>query len=229
MNHRARGFTLLEVLVAVALSVMLLSVLGFAFRISTMAARNANLRASILERLRLINVRMRQEVGAMLPIVQTEGPGIGQTFHCTPDTLIFTTATVENGRSVNVDVKYKLVPDPSSPGRGLLIRYRDKTGPYVYNDPATPNAPLNYKLGDTLVANFVDPYDQADIMLTDVRLATFSFAVINPPPPTDPTDTSLAPRGLPSGVQMKVSFGAEKGNADLLETATFVFPVHRGK
>jgi prepilin-type N-terminal cleavage/methylation domain-containing protein len=226
---KQRGFTLMEVLVAVALSVMLLSVLGFAFRISTMAARNANLRATILERLRLINVRMRQEVGAMLPIVQTEGPGMGQTFYCTPDTLVFSSATVENGRAVNVDVKYKLIPDPANPGRGLLVRYRDKTGPYVYNDPATANAPLNYKLGDALAANFVDPYDQADIMLTDVRLATFSFTVINPPPPADPADTSLAPRGLPSAVQINVSFGAEKGNADMFESATFVFPVYRGK
>jgi prepilin-type N-terminal cleavage/methylation domain-containing protein len=229
MKQRSHGFTLIEVLVAVALSAMLLSVLGFAFRISTLAARNANLRATILERLRLINVRLRQEVGAMLPIVQTEGPGMGQTFYCTPDTLIFSTATVENGRAVNVDVKYKLVPDPTAPGRGMLIRYRDKTGPYMYNDPATPNPPANCKLGDALAANFVDPYDQADIMLTDVRLATFSFTIMNPPPPTDPTDTTLAPRGLPSGVQMKVSFGAEKGNADMFETATFVFPVYRGK
>jgi prepilin-type N-terminal cleavage/methylation domain-containing protein len=215
---RQRAFTLIELLVSIAISVLLLSILAFVFRISTNATRNANSRVSLTERLRSLNIRLRQEIGGMLPVVRASN---SLTYQISDDTLIFAAATIENSKPVSIDVKYMYIKGKSdAPEKGMLIRYRDKTGPYDSTDP-TKNNP-NYKLGD----DEWEPAQESDILLSNVRYVQFS--VINPPPPATTSTTEFYPRELPSGVRLTIVFGPEVGDTDMLEPITMDFPVNRG-
>jgi len=137
-----RGFTILELLVAICVSVVLLVVLAFVFKVSAGATRDANSRVGMTERLRLLNIRMRQEVGSMQPIPRLD-PGKGntkpytdgRTFDVASDGtwIMFATSTTENGLPVNVDVRYQLIQDPGGdPHKNVLVRWRDHTGPHPY-------------------------------------------------------------------------------------------------
>lgn len=65
-RRRTRGFTLIELIVAIGVSVVLLAILTFVFQVSTSASRDANSRVSLTERLRSLNLRLRQEVSGMV-------------------------------------------------------------------------------------------------------------------------------------------------------------------
>lgn len=232
------GFTLLELLVAVSVSVILVSILSFVFTTSINATRATSARVAVTERLRGLNIRLRHEVGAMLAVTRTQdagdpaNPGLGFDYYISPsgDELTFTTATDEFGRPVTVDVRYKLEVDPTTPGRSILVRYRDSTGPYDPTDPSKLNldpATLvwRYKTGDY---NFVTPYAQSDVMLANIIGSTFKFAAVNPPSAPIPGDTALYPRTLPAAIQLTLTFSPEVGDPNLVQTATLTFPVYRG-
>ncbi|HYG73634.1 MAG TPA: prepilin-type N-terminal cleavage/methylation domain-containing protein [Planctomycetota bacterium] len=239
-QKKPAGFTLIELLVAISVSVVLLSVLAFVFQISTAATRDANSRVALTERLRSLNIRMRQEVGAMLPVQRFQSPS--KTFankrtfdidtSSTPAWIVFATATQENGRPVSVDVKYEYIPDAGNPNGGKLVRWRDATGPYK-KDFATGQWVPNdkYTLGDNETTSW-EPRTDADVMVTNVRRCVFE--VIDVPEsmktaaaPTTPV-TELNPRELPSAVMLTIEFGAEVGNPDMRQTTTMTFPVYRG-
>jgi len=240
----ARGFTLIELLVAISVSVVLLSVLAFVFQISTAATRDANSRVALTERLRSLNIRMRQEIGAILPVQRFQTPGTTfldkRTYDIdNPGTwLVFSTATQENGRPVSVDVKYEYIPDGANPNNGILVRWRDNTGPYMYDIPTQkwlPN-PLAL-LGDNETSSWI-ARTRADIMVTNVRRCVFDIIDAPPGMPVGPNGTvkpipvgpvtELNPRELPSAVVLTIEFGAEVGNPDMLQNTTMTFPVYRG-
>lgn len=246
----ARAFTLIELLVAIAVSVVLLSIMAFVFRISTAATRDANARIALTERLRSLNIRMRQEIGAMLPSQRLD-PGSGlppkpfadrRTFEVcdsanTPSVkgpvLKFASSTVEGGRPVSVDVKYEFIPDPSGDvTKNVLVRWRDKTGPF---DNKTHQLNDDYRLGDDQweLPDAPALFYESDVMVKNVRFAEFD--VLNgdvpdgmPGNPNTPSTTELNPRELPSMVKLTIEFGPENGNVNMVERAELCFPIYRG-
>jgi prepilin-type N-terminal cleavage/methylation domain-containing protein len=169
-GSRGRGFTLLELIVAVGISVVLISILTFVFRVATSASRNANSRVSLTERLRSLNLRMRQEIGGMVHAVRgntltydlryffgysTGSPALtpARTRGC--NGIAFAASTVQDGKPVTVDVAYVFEPGvnpdsgESEPERGMLIRLRDRTGPDADAVPLMEGATkVYYTLGD---------------------------------------------------------------------------------
>lgn len=243
-KKQARGFTLIELLVAIAVSVVLLAILAFVFRLSTAATRDANNKVAITERLRSLNIRLRQEFGAMLPQLRL-GPGgkaypDKRTFEIDPNGrwIVFTSATVENGRAVTTDVKYEYLEDSSGDRmKSALVRWRDKTGPYLQN-PTTREwtANVDYLLGDNddgkswIKPGGGEKYFQADAMVTNVRLVQFEAMDVPPGMPGSKqaaNPTQLNPRELPSAIKLTIEFGPE-GVEDIVERAVLVFPVYRG-
>ena len=192
-------------------------------------------RVGTTERMRNLNVRLREEIGAMLPVTRIQeagdpaNPGLGADYYISPagDELTFTTATDELGKQVTVDVRYKFEADPNNAGRVMLIRYRDATGPYDPTDSTKLNVDSSgnsrYKLGDY---NFVTPYSKADILIANVLPNGFAFTVIHPPPPVDPA--ALSPQTLPAAIQLTMTFSPEIGDPNMFQTATLIFPVYRG-
>lgn len=242
-RHRRRsprGFTLIELIVAIGISVVLLSILAFIFRISTAATRDANSRISITERQRTINIRLRQEIGAMLPVPRTDANqvllspqrtfDIQNTNGLTANVLIFSTATVESGLPISVDVKYQFIPDTTTPEKGVLIRWRDSTGPYYTAGQPAPAVvgQINpgYFLGDDnfVNTNATPAYFLSDVMMMNVRSCQFTAVDV----PLPPSPTELNPRLLPSAIQLDMQFGPEVGNPDKIEFVRFVFPIYRG-
>jgi prepilin-type N-terminal cleavage/methylation domain-containing protein len=228
MSHRshsplrpARAFTLLEVLVAISVSVILLTVLAFVMRISVATMRDANGRTSMTERLRIMNIRVRQEVGGMLPIRRandttyqlTDSQGLKN------NVLAFAATTSAAGKVVSIDVKYEFIPDTASPEKGRVIRYRDKTGPYDLTDPNKVNP--QYALGDDQFSAEAE----ADVVLTNVRAVTFE--AVDPPPPLNSTN-DLHPRELPRSIKLTITYGPDLGDPQAIETGVFYFPVYRG-
>lgn len=164
-SRRPRAFTLIELIVAIGVSVVLLAILTFVFQVSTSASRDANSRVSLTERLRSLNLRLRQEISGMVHKVRdnlsTTPPytyemyrcfGIASTWSASPDVpkslqgttrganvLAFTTSTVQDGKPVTVDVCYIFQPGGTSaeriPEQGRLIRMRDRTGPEAATKP----------------------------------------------------------------------------------------------
>ena len=243
-----RGFTLIELLVSVTVSVILLAILAMVFQLATRATRNANTRIALTERMRALNIRMRQEVGNMLDKPRIDDPK-GKTYVISGanDSITFATATDEDGRPVNVDVKYQFVKG-TLPQDGKLVRRRDATGPYEL-DPSgevvltktvvagkttyIPKPNTNYLLGDGKF--FQDGMSgnnsaAATVMLSNVREVI--FRIIDPPlDPTDPAlKTQLNPRTLPAAIEMQIKFGPESGTGDVenLESLRLDFPIYRG-
>ncbi len=252
MNRTARmlkrGFTLIELLVAITISVVLLSILAQVFRLATQATRDANTRISLVERLRALNIRMRQEFGNMLDKPRTAVNGATYEIGGANDYFIFSTATDEDGRPVNVDVKY-VFKKGQNPVDGKLIRRRDLTGPYLLdtngqvqldtsqtagntiNASAIPKVNPNYVIGDDQFfedAMSAEQTSDATVMMTNVRAVTFT--VLDPPlSPKNPALASmLNPRTLPAAVQMDIQYGPEVGNTENLEWLRIVFPVYKG-
>jgi type II secretory pathway pseudopilin PulG len=171
---RARAFTLLELIVAIGISVILISILTFVFRVSTSASRNANSRVSLTERLRSLNLRMRQEIGGMVHAVRANGLTYDLRYafgysSANPalvpppvplrprgfNVFAFTSSTIQDGRPATVDVAYVFEPgvNPNSgdaePERGMLIRLRDRTGPDSDAVPLVEGAAkVYYTIGD---------------------------------------------------------------------------------
>ena len=206
-----RGFTLIELIVAIGVSVILISILTFVFRVSTNATRKANSRVSITERMRSLNIRMRQEIGAMLPVSRkVPNPAHPMYDIPTPGTLIFSAATNQDGLPVSTDVQYRYVPG-GTPVDGRLYRLRSKLG--------TNGVP---KLGQD---DFVDPPEEQDVLMINVRDVKFEDV---DPPPAAATSTELQPRVLPAAVKLTITFGPELGDKTELEKTTITFPVYRG-
>jgi prepilin-type N-terminal cleavage/methylation domain-containing protein len=248
MRVQPRGFTLIELLVAISVSVVLLSILAFVFKISTSATRDASSRVALTERLRTLNIRLRQEIGAMLPVRRVDAAGKPypdlRTFAISPtgDWITFSTSTQENGRPISVDVRYELVPDPNDPSGTTmaLVRRRDKTGPYTQN-PMTLvwTANPKYRLGDDNGANSWETLGRADVMVTNVLNCKFEATDFDIPPGMEGAvggapkvapgaATMLAPRELPAAIKLTIEFRAEVGNPDMTQDSVMVFPVYRG-
>jgi prepilin-type N-terminal cleavage/methylation domain-containing protein len=204
-----RGFTLIELIVAIGVSVVLLAILTFVFQVSTSASRDANSRVSLTERLRSLNLRLRQEVSGMVHKVRdnlsTLHPYTYELYHCfsiattwpsttdVPKSLqgtarganvfAFTTSTVQDGKPVTVDVCYVFQPGGTSteriPEQGRLIRMRDRTGPEAATKPV--------KLSATSYVYYQlgdDRFWAADatnncVGLSEIKSLTYSAADIN--------------------------------------------------
>ena len=205
------GFTLIELIVAIGVSVILISILTFVFRVSTNATRNANSRVSIVERMRSLNIRMRQEIGAMLPVTRKVPDPAHPTYDLNPDThLVFSSATNQDGLPVSTDVEYRYVPG-GIPSDGKLYRLRSKLG--------TNGVP---KLAQD---DFEDPPVEMDVMMVNVRSVKFEDV---DPPPAAAASTELQPRVLPAAIKMSITFGPELGDKTIIEKITITFPVYRG-
>ncbi|MEI6232623.1 MAG: prepilin-type N-terminal cleavage/methylation domain-containing protein [Planctomycetota bacterium] len=238
------GFTLIELLVAVTISVLLLSILAQVFKLATKATSDANMRISLTERIRALNIRMRQEIGNMLDVVRDESK-VGK-YACydydktAQDYITFTTATDEDGRQVKVDVQY-IFKKGSKLETGKLIRRRDLSGPYILDangqiemnnstKPPTPKANPKYDLGDKLLfedGKSADESHESTVMMTNVR--SVKFRIIDPPlVDAKVTATMLNPRALPAAIEMEIQYGPDVGTTDILETTKIVFPIYKG-
>lgn len=243
-----RAFTLIELLVAISVSVVLLSILAFVFKITTSATRDASSRVALTERHRTLNIRLRQEIGAMLPVQRLDGAdkpySDKRTFAIDPNFkwITFSTSTQENGRPVSVDVRYELVDDPSAPPgtTQALVRRVDRTGPYK-QDPTTlvwsPNP--KYKLGDDDPSKSWEPLTREHVMVTNVTTLRFEAEDYDIPPGMEGAagypvkkvlgaDTMLNPRELPAAIKLTIEFSAEVGNPDMTQDSVMVFPIYRG-
>ncbi|HLX62146.1 MAG TPA: prepilin-type N-terminal cleavage/methylation domain-containing protein [Planctomycetota bacterium] len=244
---RSNGFTLIELLVAITISVMLLSILAMVFKLATQATRDANLRISTTERLRALNIRMRQEIGNMLDTPRPNAKIANATYDTDANGtyISFATSTDEDGRPVNVDVKY-VFKAGQKPEDGALIRRRDLTGPYVLDtngqvilDSVTGapkvQATQKYILGDEQFfedSQSAEGSSESTVMMTNVRQVM--FRIIDPPlAPTDPAlRTLLNPRTLPAAIEMQIQYGPViEGQAATdanLEWTKIVFPIYKG-
>ena len=238
---------MIELLVAVTISVLLLSILAQVFKLATQATRDANMRISLTERIRALNIRMRQEVGNMQDIVRPQSKVAAYACYDfdanAKDYIAFVTSTDEDGRQVKTDVKY-IFKQGSKPENGKLIRRRDNTGPFLLDangqivmdtttTPPTPklNANDKYILGDNSFfedTKSADDSSESTVMMTNVRAV--KFRIIDPPLlPSDKTQaTLLNPRTLPAGIEMEIQYGPDVGNVDNLETTKIVFPIYKG-
>jgi prepilin-type N-terminal cleavage/methylation domain-containing protein len=198
-SRRGGGFTLIELLVAIGVSVVLLAILTFVFQVSTTASRDANSRVSLTERLRSLNLRLRQEVSGMVHKVRDnltiaypftyemyrcfglpEKWPIGPPFNGADrghNILAFTTSTVQDGKPVTVDVCYIFQPGGYSgnpvPEQGRLIRLRDRTGPEAALDPV---GEVKYQLGDDRFWALNAGASRLITLNTDVKNLSFSSA-----------------------------------------------------
>lgn len=220
-RHAPRGFTLLELLVSISVSVILLTILAFVLRISVSTMRDANSRTSMTERLRNMNIRLRSEIGGMLPVQRASNAmyQITSSNGQTGNVLVFASTTSAAGQMVSIDVKYEFIPDAAKPENGRLIRYRDATGPFDLVTPDKVN-PL-YALGDDVFS----PEMQADVVITNVRAV--KFEAIDPPPALNST-LDLHPRVLPQAIKVTITYGPDLGDPQALENGVFYFPVYRG-
>jgi len=170
-TRRSGAFTLIELIVAIGVSVVLLAILTFVFQVSTSASRDANSRVSLTERLRSLNLRMRQEISGMVHKIRdyeeipaplgitcytlnlayrfgysstTPAPEPGTSVRG-PNVMAFATSTVQDGKPVTVDVCYVYQPGGTTGNpvaeQGRLIRLRDRTGP----EAATIPVPMSPK------------------------------------------------------------------------------------
>ena len=219
--RRPRGFTLLELLVAITISVILLTVLAFVLRISVSTMRDANSRTSMTERLRNMNIRLRSEIGGMLPVQRPNVAmyQIGNSNSVTNNVLTFASTTSSGGRNISIDVRYEFIPDATHPENGRLVRYRDATGPFDLIDPNKVN-PL-FALGDDQFA----PETQADVVITNVRAV--KFEAVDAPPPLNST-VDLHPRVLPQAIKLTITYGPDLGDPQAIENGVFYFPIYRG-
>ncbi len=113
---RARGFTLLELLVAAVVSMLLLLMLSYVFNVSTHATRTANSRVTTTERIRALNSRLRRELGAMQSVNS-------HPLRLDATALAFVTDVVEAGRLQRLGVKYEFRPGSAEkPEEGVLVR-----------------------------------------------------------------------------------------------------------
>ena len=240
--RRSKAFTLIELLVAITISVMLLSILAQVFKLATAATRDANMRISTTERLRALNIRMRQEFGNMLNNPRPNAHPVDATYdfiEAGADYISFSTSTDEDGRPVNVDVKY-VFKKGIKPSDGKLIRRRDLTGPYLLDNDGqvivdkntkSPTINPNYAIGDEQFfedAKSAEDSSEATVMMTNVR--SVKFRILDKP--LDPTDKTLQamlnPRTLPAAVEMEIEYGPDVGNLDNTESTKIVFPVYKG-
>lgn len=240
--RRSKAFTLIELLVAITISVMLLSILAQVFKLATAATRDANMRISTTERLRALNIRMRQEFGNMLNNPRPNAHPVDATYdfvEASADYISFSTSTDEDGRAVNVDVKY-VFKKGIKPSDGKLIRRRDLTGPYLLDNDGqvivdkktnSPTINPNYAIGDEQFfedAKSAEDSSEATVMMTNVR--SVKFRILDKP--LDPTDKTLQamlnPRTLPAAVEMEIEYGPDVGNLDNTESTKIVFPVYKG-
>ena len=217
--RRSKAFTLIELLVAITISVMLLSILAQVFKLATAATRDANMRISTTERLRALNIRMRQEFGNMLNNPRPNAKPVDATYdfnEAGADYISFSTSTDEDGRPVNVDVKYVFKKGTSKPSDGKLIRRRDLTGPYLLDNYGqvvvdkktnSPTINPNYAIGDEQFfedAKSAEDSSESTVMMTNVR--SVKFRILDKP--LDPTDKTLQamlnPRTLPAAVEMEI-------------------------
>lgn len=193
---RRRAFTLLELLVAVGISVVLLAILAFVFRVSTAASRDASSRISILERFRSLNTRMRQEVAGMVFAVRgytsttlayyvndEKATPPRKFFNLNSNVLTFAASTVQDGRSQTVDVAYVFMPGPAEkPEDGILARLRDATGPdndKPVADQLKGTQGQGYKLGDDLFIIVRDDKPEG-MLLTDIAKDEATFRTLVP-------------------------------------------------
>lgn len=247
-NPRRRaqsGFTLIELLVAITISVLLLSILAQVFKLATAATRDANMRISLTERVRSLNIRMRQEIGNMLNTPRPTSKVAPYACYDFDDKaknyIAFTTSTDEDGRPVNVDVKY-IYKAGANPQDGKLIRRRDNTGPYLLDadgqvlmdnstNPPSPKVNPNYTTGDDIFFEndkSAESSSESTIMMSNVRSVV--FRIIDPPlkPDNPALITLLNPRTLPAAIEMEIQYGPDVGNTNNLETTKIVFPIYKG-
>jgi prepilin-type N-terminal cleavage/methylation domain-containing protein len=266
-GSRLKAFTLIELLVAVGISVVLLAILTFVFRVSTAASRTATSRVSLTERLRSLNMRMRQEIGGMLEVdalpastreTWAKAKKPPQYTCCAVRdkgaAITFTASTNQDGKAVTVDVAYVYEPGTrESPEQGRLIRLRDATGPEVDSMTAAEKtarglpATATYCLGDDL---FLDCLDKAkslkdiialteaadldpniavrDVMITNVRLANFDDVYVELPDDRANAIKPLTDRKLPGAIKLRIRFGPEVGEMDMVEEEEIYFLVPRG-
>jgi len=246
-SRSAAAFTIIELLVAICVSVVLLVIVAFVFKISAAATRDANSRVGMTERLRLVNIRLRQEVGAMLPVQRLDSgfkppqPYTDKrTFEVAADGtwIVFATSTVQDGLPVSVDVKYEFIEDPGGdPHQNVLVRWRDGTGPY---DNTTHQANPNYMLGDSSFEKPTTgaPFFHSDVLMLNVRSVKFDVSSMDVPngmcfnngqaPTTVANPTDLYPRQLPAGIEMDIEYGPETGDLDRTERQKLFFTVYRG-
>src|ERR1043165_9353758 len=95
--RKPRGFTLIELLVAITVSVILLSILAMVFKLATQATRDANQRIVLTERLRALNIRMRQEIGNMLDAPRSKAGDRTFDLDAAGEYIAFATSTDEDG------------------------------------------------------------------------------------------------------------------------------------
>lgn len=240
--RHSKAFTLIELLVAITISVMLLSILAQVFKLATAATRDANMRISTTERLRALNIRMRQEFGNMLNNPRDKAHVVDATYDFnkdSPDYISFSTSTDEDGRPVSVDVKY-VFKKGANPKDGKLIRRRDLTGPYLLDNDGqviidkktnNPTVNPNYAIGDEQFfedSKSAEDSSEATVMMTNVRSVKFRL-LDEPLAPSDPTQKAmLNPRTLPAAVEMEIEYGPDVGNLDNTESTKIVFPVYKG-
>lgn len=130
------GFTLLELVVAIGLMVMLMSVLAFVFRQSAEAVGAASEAVAVVQRARVLGTRLGKELGAAVEYYvpnPTNNREIILAFEISADgkSIEFVSQTLQEGVLDTWNIKYYYLEDPGNKGYGAIyrrVREKDKYG-----------------------------------------------------------------------------------------------------
>jgi type II secretory pathway pseudopilin PulG len=210
-----RAFTMLELLVAIGLMVMLLSVLAFVFRQSAQAVTGATETVTIVQRARNFSSRLGKEVAAAVesylpPDARGKPPRLtfivsddGETPLEEGENLEFLSQTLNEGVMDTWCVKYFYSPEKGVGGPDemgsirRIIRTRDRFG-----------EPFDKK------------FDKDERVVANVRKV--KFRRVPPPPPRHLVDK------MPASVEVIVTFVDQWGGKRFKLEHQFYFPIYQG-
>lgn len=189
MKRRARGFSLLEVMVALTLLAFGMALALGTLRGATKASANADAVAQRSERLRAVQGLLRRQIGGALPMAMAIDPATGE-------------AHLVRGER---DEFEWVGPMPGYLSRGgpyvqhlELVRTRQGTELRFQHRLLTPDGPL-------------DPEREASVLLTGIRDGGFQYRSIDdqgrPGPWQDEWPTASV---LPPMVRLRLSFTAPR-------------------
>jgi general secretion pathway protein J len=179
--RRARGFTLLEVLIALSIVGLLLTIAFSGLRVATAAWRQGEDRVEAHQHVRALALTLSRGLGAAYPYrgSKTIAPDIVTLFDGAADRVAFVTQTAPFPLPAPVAFTAVVVTLEPGEGRGLVVRER-----------ALPNQ---------------EPFDKAEIVMQDPAVTALTFKYLDDGGQWTDTWDGTQTRTIPRAVQIQLS------------------------
>lgn len=229
--RRRRGFTMIELVVAVGLMMLLMSVVATVFNGSQTAISNAEEAIDMLQRARTLHARLSKDLsGAMVHMTQSNSGSIELAFSFEdPSTttastatsgneLYFIAQTIQNGQLGTWDVAY-IVTQEDGKDYSQISRLNDiaKDDVYTLWDWST-NADQAAQISSppTPIADFIAPPEDGE-------------PVFEAHPLWEPRPDDIANNALPQYIEVDITFLGNRGNSERTRTMNYLIPIYQGK